>query len=69
MGRIFDRFLDALAGRFSQDLAVDLGSTNTLIYLKGHGIVVDEPSVIAFQGDVRGQRQVIGVDGVLKISR
>jgi rod shape-determining protein MreB len=37
----------ALTDRFSYDLAIDLGSTNTLIYRKGKGIILDEPSVIA----------------------
>jgi len=58
---IMHRLFNSWADRFSRDLAVDLGSTNTLIYWKGNGIVVDEPSVIAFQNDNQGQRQVIGV--------
>ncbi|MDQ1318196.1 MAG: rod shape-determining protein MreB [Candidatus Poribacteria bacterium] len=39
----FDRFL----GLFSKDLAMDLGTANTLIYVKKQGIVMDEPSVVA----------------------
>lgn len=42
---IFDRIL----GYFSSDLAIDLGTANTLIYAKGRGIVVSEPSVVAVQ--------------------
>src|SRR5688500_400670 len=38
--------LDALFGVFSNDLAVDLGTANTLIYVKNQGIVCNEPSVI-----------------------
>ena len=34
-------------GRFSKDLAIDLGTANTLVYARGRGIVVDEPSVVA----------------------
>ncbi|HCJ52669.1 MAG: rod shape-determining protein [Candidatus Kerfeldbacteria bacterium RIFCSPLOWO2_01_FULL_48_11] len=36
-----------LFGRFSKDLGVDLGTANTLVYVKGRGIVIDEPSVVA----------------------
>jgi rod shape-determining protein MreB len=39
--------LRTLAQLFSEDLAVDLGTANTLVYLRGHGIVLDEPSVVA----------------------
>ncbi len=37
----------ALAQMFSEDLAVDLGTANTLVYVRGQGIVLDEPSVVA----------------------
>ena len=48
---ILDRFLEY----FSNDLAIDLGTANTLVYLKGEGIVSNEPSVVAVQ-DIPGQR-------------
>lgn len=48
---ILDRFLEY----FSNDLAIDLGTANTLVYLKGSGIVSNEPSVVAVQ-DIPGQR-------------
>ncbi len=38
---------NAILGMFSNDLAIDLGTANTLVYLKGKGIVMDEPSVVA----------------------
>jgi len=38
-------------GMLAKDMAMDLGTANTLIYLKGHGIVINEPSVIAFRED------------------
>ncbi len=38
---------DALFKRFSQDLGIDLGTANTLVYVKGKGIVINEPSVVA----------------------
>ncbi len=39
---------------FSNDLAIDLGTANTLIYVKNKGIVLDEPSVVAMQLDPTG---------------
>ncbi|MCF8138878.1 MAG: rod shape-determining protein, partial [Desulfotignum sp.] len=38
---------DSLLGAFSNDLAIDLGTANTLVYVKGKGIVLSEPSVVA----------------------
>jgi rod shape-determining protein MreB len=40
-------FLDQIMGVFSNDVAIDLGTANTLVYLKGKGIVLNEPSVVA----------------------
>ena len=54
---IFDR----LFGYFSSDLAIDLGTANTLIYAKGRGIVVREPSVVAVQKESRGDKRVLAV--------
>src|SRR3990172_8962873 len=39
--------LNALLGMFSHDVAIDLGTANTLVMVKGRGIVIDEPSVVA----------------------
>jgi len=52
---------DAIWGMFSNDLAIDLGTANTLVYLKGKGIVVSEPSVVAVQKDAVGQKKVLAV--------
>ena len=52
---------DAVLGVFSNDLAIDLGTANTLVYLKGKGIVVSEPSVVAVQKDLVGQKKVLAV--------
>ena len=49
---------ERLFGYFSKDLAMDLGTANTLIYLKGRGIVLNEPSVVAINQD---SHQVIAV--------
>jgi rod shape-determining protein MreB len=52
---------NAIWGMFSNDLAIDLGTANTLVYLKGKGVVVSEPSVVAVQKDSMGQRKVLAV--------
>jgi rod shape-determining protein MreB len=50
--------LDWLFGMFSNDLAIDLGTANTLIYVKGRGIILSEPSVVAIK---KGTNQVLKV--------
>src|SRR6187549_718740 len=52
---------DWLYGLFSNDLAIDLGTATTLIYVKGKGIVSCEPSVVAVQRDSRGGKKVLAV--------
>ncbi len=49
-----------LFGVMSADMAIDLGTANTLIYVKGRGIVLDEPSVVAI-AEIRGRKQVLAV--------
>ena len=58
--------LDFLLGMFSNDLAIDLGTANTLIYVKSEGIVCHEPSVVAVQKDARGGRRVLAVGAEAK---
>jgi rod shape-determining protein MreB len=58
--------LDSVLGLFSNDLAIDLGTANTLIYVKGQGIVCNEPSVVAVQKDARGGRRVLAVGAEAK---
>ena len=52
---------DKLLGVFSSDLAIDLGTANTLVYVKGKGIVLSEPSVVAVRTDVRAKNRVLAV--------
>src|ERR1700689_5880298 len=52
---------DWLNGLFSNVVAIDLGPANTLIYVKGKGIVSCEPSVVAVQRDARGGNKVLAV--------
>ncbi len=50
-------------GYFSNDLAIDLGTASTLVYMKGKGIVSNEPSVVAVKTDQRGRKVVaVGKD-------
>ena len=53
--------LNSFFGWLSKDLAIDLGTANTLVYLKGKGIVTNEPSVVAVHRDPRGVKRVIAV--------
>ena len=49
-----------VGGYFSNDLSIDLGTANTLIYTKDVGIVLNEPSVVAIR-ESRGQKTVVAV--------
>lgn len=53
--------LDPIFGLFSNDLAIDLGTANTLVYMKGKGIVLCEPSVVAVRSDGKGGNKVLAV--------
>ncbi len=54
-----------LLGIMSADMAIDLGTANTLVYVKGRGIVLAEPSVVAI-AEVRGKKQVLAVGAEAK---
>ena len=49
-----------LFGFLSADMAIDLGTANTLVYVKGRGIVLNEPSVVAI-AEIKGKKQVLAV--------
>ncbi len=49
-----------LFGFLSADTAIDLGTANTLVYVKGRGVVLDEPSVVAI-ADIKGKKHVLAV--------
>ncbi len=51
---------------FSKDLAIDLGTANTLIHVKGEGIVCNEPSVVALRKDARDGRRILAVGAEAK---
>ena len=51
---------------FSVDMAIDLGTANTLVYAKGKGVVLDEPSVVAYQ--IRnGSKEILAVGDAAKL--
>jgi len=50
----------------SADMAIDLGTANTLVYVKGRGIVLNEPSVVAI-AEVKGKKQVLAVGDEAKL--
>ena len=52
--------IDKLFGLFSKDMAIDLGTANTLVYVKGEGVVLNEPSVVATIEN-QGTTQVLAV--------
>ena len=52
--------LSRLFGFLSADMAIDLGTANTLVYVKGRGIVLNEPSVVAI-AEVKGKKHVLAV--------
>jgi rod shape-determining protein MreB len=60
-------FLDPILGLFSNDLAIDLGTANTLVYMKGKGIVLSEPSVVAVRRDGKGYNKVLAVGREAKL--
>ena len=55
-----------LFGFLSADMAIDLGTANTLVYVRGRGIVLNEPSVVAL-ADIRGRKQVLAVGDEAKM--
>jgi rod shape-determining protein MreB len=56
----------ALGGMFSSDIAIDLGTANTLVYVKGRGIVLNEPSVVAYHLK-DGKKRVLAVGEEAKL--
>jgi rod shape-determining protein MreB len=55
-----------MLGLLSADMAIDLGTANTVVYVKGRGIVLNEPSVVAI-ASVKGKRQVLAVGEEAKL--
>ncbi|MBW6432044.1 rod shape-determining protein, partial [Patescibacteria group bacterium] len=60
--------LNKIFGYFSHDIGVDLGTANTLVYVKGKGIVINEPSVVAMNTKTR-QVLAVGEDAKAMVGR
>lgn len=58
--------LNSILAMFSADMAIDLGTANTLVYVKGRGIVLNEPSVVAIH-ESGGRKQVLAVGDEAKV--
>ena len=52
---------------FTGDMAIDLGTANTLVYVRGDGIVIREPSVVAVKRDNKGGYKVLAVGSEAKV--
>jgi rod shape-determining protein MreB len=62
--------MSLLSGLFSSDMAIDLGTANTLVYIRGKGIVLNEPSVVAYHvKDGKKQVLAVGEDAKLMLGR
>jgi len=60
--------LNSMLSRFSQDLAIDLGTANTCVFARGKGIVVNEPSIVAFN-NTNGRIEAVGADAKEMLGR
>ncbi|MGE4295201.1 MAG: rod shape-determining protein [Campylobacterales bacterium] len=54
-------FLDKVIGVFSSDIAIDLGTANTVVIVRGQGMMINEPSVVAVQRDSTGRNRILAV--------
>lgn len=53
--------VDKIVGWFSHDISIDLGTANTIVLVKGKGVIINEPSVVAVQNDRYGKNKVLAV--------
>lgn len=53
--------VDKVIGWFSHDISIDLGTANTIVLVKGQGVIINEPSVVAVQSDRYGKNKVLAV--------
>ncbi len=58
--------LDQIAGFFSNDMSIDLGTANTIVLVKGKGIVINEPSVVAVMKNKYGKQKILAVGSEAK---
>ena len=62
------KFLNKFLKRFNEDIAIDLGTANSLVYVRGRGIVLNEPSVVAIN-EKTGQVLAVGEDAKAMVGR
>src|SRR3989344_723767 len=62
------RWKDTILGWFSHDIGIDLGTANTLVYVKGRGIVINEPSIVALNQKT-GQVVAVGQEAKNMLGR
>ncbi|MDA3966853.1 MULTISPECIES: rod shape-determining protein [Helicobacter] len=53
--------IDKIIGWFSHDISIDLGTANTIVIVKGQGVIINEPSVVAVQNDRFGKNKILSV--------
>ena len=53
--------VDKVIGWFSHDISIDLGTANTIVLVKGQGVIINEPSVVAVQSDRYGKNKVLAI--------
>ena len=68
MSEFFSKIIEKINRRFSNDIGIDLGTANTLVYLAGKGIVVNEPSVVALNQKT-GQVVAVGAQAKAMLGR
>lgn len=66
--KISRKITGKIFGRFSKDIGIDLGTANTLVYVRGKGILIDEPSVVAINKRT-GQILAIGTEAKKMVGR
>lgn len=59
--------MNTVVNYFSEDLAIDLGTANTLVFMRSHGIIIREPSVVAVKRDSKGHFKVLAVGQEAKV--
>ena len=65
---VADSLLSSFGAVIGRDMAVDLGTANTLVYVRGEGIVLDEPSVVAINTN-DGRPLAVGLEAKRMIGR
>src|SRR3989344_891841 len=68
MRKLFRKHIDKISRYLSNDIGIDLGTANTLVYMRGQGIVINEPSVVAVNNKT-GQVVAVGIHAKAMLGR